>query len=147
MNLPPLRINVYLSRRLIAILVAMHCAAGLAIGWALPGAWMRATGLAVLAANLAYSMVRQARGRFTGLELDQDGEFRLRRNDAWLPAHLLDAFVTPALTVLRFRLQNDSTTALTLLPDSVASDDFRRLRIILKWGGRMSPDIPVPDAD
>lgn len=147
MNLPPLRINVYLSRRLIAMLVTMHFLAGLAVGWALPVAWMRVTGLAALAASLAYSMMRQARGRYTGLELDQDGAFRLRRNDAWLPAHLLDAFVTPALTVLRLRLENGKSVALTLLPDNLDKDDFRRLRVNLKWGGRTPPDIPAPAAD
>jgi len=139
MNLPPLRIHVYLSRRLMAMLIAMHGVAGLAVWWALPAGWMRAAGTAALAASLVYSLVQQSRRRFTGLELDHDGRFRLRRDDAWLPAHLLDAFVTPALTVLRLRLENGKPVALTLLPDSLASDDFRRLRVSLKWG--IDPDV------
>jgi len=147
MNLPSLRINVNSSRRLMAMLIAMHGVAGLAVWWALPTGWMRAVGITVLAASLAYSLVQQSRRRFTGLELDHDGTFRLRRDDAWQTARLLDAFVTPALTVLRLRLENGKTVALTLLPDSLASDDFRRLRVILKWGGRTPPDTPAPAAD
>lgn len=147
MNLPPLRIDVYLSRRLMATLIAMHGVAGLAGWWALPAGWMRVAGIAALAASLAYSVVQQSRRRFTGLELDQDGAFRLRRDDAWQTARLQDAFVTPALTVLRLRLENGSTAALTLLPDSLSGNDFRRLRVSLKWGGRTPPDTPGPVAD
>ncbi len=117
-----------------AMLVAMHGVAGLAVWWALPVGWMRVAGITALTASLAYRVAQPSRRRFTGLELDHDGMFRLRRDDAWLPAHLLDAFVTPALTVLRLRLEDGKSVALTLLPDSLAGDDFRRLRVILKWG-------------
>lgn len=129
------------------MLIAMHGVAGLAVWWALPAGWMRVGGITALAASLAYSVVQQSRRRFTGLELDPDGAFRLRRDDAWQTARLQDAFVTPALTVLRLRLENGSTAALTLLPDSLAGDDFRRLRIILKWAGRTPPDTPAPAVD
>ncbi|BBP05349.1 hypothetical protein TPL01_15240 [Sulfuriferula plumbiphila] len=139
MNLPPLRIAVHSSRRLMAVLIAMHGMAGLAVWWALPAGWMRVAGITVLAASLACSVVQQSRRHFTGLELDHDGTFRLRRDDAWQTARLLDAFVTPALTVLRLRLENGDTVALTLLPDSLAGDDFRRLRVSLKWGA--DPDV------
>jgi len=147
MNLPPLRIDVSLSRRLMGMLIVMHGVAGWAVWWAFPEGWMRVSGSLVLLASLAYNLMQHSRRRFTGLELDADGTFRLRRDDAWQTARLLDAFVTPTLTVLRLRLENGKTVALTLLPDSLSGNDFRRLRVSLKWGGRTPPDTPGPVAD
>ena len=108
---------------------------------------MRVSGSLVLLASLAYNLMQHSRWRFTGLELDADGAFRLRRDGVWQTARLLDAFVTPALTVLRLRLEDGKSVALTLLPDSLAGKDFRRLRVSLKWGDRTPPDTPGPVAD
>ena len=88
----------------------------------------------VLLVSLAYNLAQLSQRRFTGLELDADNCFRLCRAEAWQTAQLLDAFVTPLLTVIRLRLENGGTGVVTLLPDSLAEDDFRRLRIRLKWG-------------
>ncbi|MHB1246088.1 MAG: protein YgfX [Sulfuriferula sp.] len=134
MNLPPLRINVHLSRRLMTILIAMHSVAGWAVWWAFPQDWIRISGSVVLLASLAYNVAQLGRRRFTGLELDADNSFRLCRAEVWQTAQLLDAFVTPLLTVIRLRLENGGTGVVTLLPDSLAEDDFRRLRMRLKWG-------------
>ena len=95
---------------------------------------MRVSGSLALLASLAYNLVQHSHQRLTGLELDADGAFRLRRAGAWQAARLLDAFVTPMLTVLRLRLENGRTAVMTLLPDSLGEDDFRRLRVSLKWG-------------
>lgn len=138
MNLPPLRINVHLSRYLMAILITLHCVAGWAVWWAFPQGWIRISGSLVLLISLAYNLVQHSRRSFTGLELDADNSFRLYRAEVWQTAQLLDAFVTPLLTVIRLRLENGGTGVVTLLPDSLAEDDFRRLRIRLKWG--MSED-------
>lgn len=49
-------------------------------------------------------------------------------------------FVTPALTVVRYRMPHEARwlrrmwpRLLTIWPDGIDSEDFRRLRVLLKW--------------
>ncbi len=145
MNLPPLRIVLRPSRYLLALLFAVHGLAGVALWLAVPQYWLRLAGGAVLLASLVFYARRQS--RHAGLEVDAGGVWRVGVKAAWQEAALREAFVTPLLTVLRLQLNRGGQVTLTLLPDSLTRDDFRRLRIILKWAGRTRQDTPVPDAD
>ena len=140
MNLPPLRINVHLSRHLMAILIVMHGVAGWAAWWAFPQAGIRILVSLILLASLVFNLMQRLHRRLSGLELDADNSFRLCRAEVWQTAQLLDAFVTPLLTVIRLRLENGGICVVTLLADSLSEDDFRRLRVSLKWG--MNGSVP-----
>lgn len=59
---------------------------------------------------------------------------------------LADSFVSPALIVLRYRQAGGRVRSLTLLADSAAADDLRRLRVSLRWGRRTRSDTSFPDA-
>lgn len=143
MNLLPLRVPLFPSRRLAVLLVAMHGLAGVAAWLALPLLWMRLAAAVVFAASLAYALLQPGRPPIAGLEIAQNGAFELQCGGAWEPVQLIDAFVTPQLAVLRFKLASGKPAALTLLPDSLGADDFRRLRVILRWANYTRPDIPA----
>lgn len=68
------------------------------------------------------------------LHADRRCEFRTRGGD-WQEAELLgSSFVAPYLTVLNLRpLDRRLVRHLVILPDALPSDDFRRLRVWLKW--------------
>ena len=145
MNLPPLRIVLQPSRYLLALLIAVHGLAGVALWLAVSQGWLRVLGGAGLAGSLFFYALRQS--RYGGLAVDASGAWRIERDGVWQEAMLVEAFVTPLLTVLRLRRADGRRVALTLLPDSLAREDFRRLRVILKWAGRTPQDTPAPDAD
>ena len=145
MNLPPLRIALQSSRHLLTLLIALHGLAGVALWLAVPQAGLRLLGGIGLAASLVFYALRQSRN--SGLEVDASGAWRVERDGVWQEAMLLEAFVTPLLTVLRLQLNGGKHVPLTLLPDSLAHADFRRLRVILRWAGRTPQDTPAPDAD
>ncbi len=73
-----------------------------------------------------------------------DVRIRLYRDGGWAislraerlrTARLMrPVFVHPSLTVLRFRLDDGSRHSVLLLPDCVDADDFRRLRVWLRYG-------------
>lgn len=66
------------------------------------------------------------------IETDETG-YRLLRRGSWHEATLQQAFVTEPLTVIQFRLVTGKRIAITLLADSLAPDDYRHLRIWLRW--------------
>lgn len=71
-----------------------------------------------------------------GLRLDEDChcEFQTRTGE-WHDAALLgSSFVSPNLTVLNLKPVNGRLVKhLAVLPDAVSAEDFRRLRVWLKW--------------
>lgn len=71
--------------------------------------------------------------------LDEQGE--------WREAEILgDSFVSTALVVLRYRTTGGQVRTLTLLSDSAATDDLRRLRVSLRWTRRTRSDTASPGA-
>ena len=47
-----------------------------------------------------------------------------------------DSLVTPALTILNFsRHEAGKVRSIVIFPDSMEKEDFRKLRVLLKWGG------------
>jgi toxin CptA len=115
--------------------------AAIALLWplALPG-WIKGLLAAALCASLAFHVRRDARlaapQSIVGFEVGEDGSSLLRtRNGNALEARLLpDSFVTPYLCVLGFKPAGRRFARyVTLLPDSLDADAFRRLRVWLKW--------------
>jgi hypothetical protein len=145
MNLPPLRIVLQPSRYLLALLIAVHGLAGAAL-WLADLRWgWRLAGVAGLLASAVLYGIRRA--PCDAVEIDDQGSWRVARQGRWHEASLIEAYVSPLLTVIRLRREDGKRLALTLLPDSLAQDDFRRLRVILKWAGRTRRDTPAPDVD
>lgn len=82
------------------------------------------------------------------LRMAADGRLQgLDGQGTWLDAEVLgDSFVSTALIVLRYRMAGQPMRTLTLLPDSAAPDDLRRLRVSLRWATRTRSDTSFPDA-
>ena len=79
------------------------------------------------------------------LRLEVDGTIQTSADgQSYLPASLLpEATVHPWLTVLRLELADGRRHALLVTKDSLNPDDFRRLRVFLRWRASFGhPDRP-----
>ncbi len=135
------------SRRLGLLLPGMAALALVAVGLAaLPAGARLALGAGAIGLT-AWSW-RRAGVRGT-LRLVADGRLQSRDGQgAWCDIEVLgDSLVSPALVVLRYRIAADNRVrCLTLLPDSAAADDLRRLRVSLRWTRRTRSGTSSPDA-
>jgi len=134
------------SRWLAAAVVTAHGAALAAAAVALPAA-----AAAIVAAGLALSAFEHARRSLhrsplaiAGLELDADGRVAVAGPAGlWEDARVLDAAVpAPWLALLVVRDASGRRRTALVLPDAVAADAFRRLRVWLRWrvpAGAQSP--------
>lgn len=129
----PVSLDVKPSRRLRAALVLMHAAAVLAL-WLSAIDWRLALGGSVsLLVSLALHWRRQLPWR---LRLAGDGSlYRLAANDEATKIEVLPgAVVTRWLVVARILDEGEGRArALLVLSDSLNPDDFRALRIWLRW--------------
>lgn len=141
----PLRLAPAPSRRLALVLAAAHVAAT-AAAWSVPASpWAKLAAALLLGASLAYHWLRDARlrlpGSAVGLELTRDREAGLRceltlRGGRRVGGAVLGSSVAlPWLVVLSLRLDGSRRTRrLTLFPDALGGEDFRALRVALRWG-------------
>lgn len=127
------------SRGLLIAITLSHLAA-LVITLAMPLApWLQTVFGVSIAASLVQAcrrhILRNGRHAVTGLKPTRDGLSIETHGDGWLLSDILDSsFVTPWLTVLHLRLpQRRRPVHIVLLPDMLSTDEFRRLRIWLKW--------------
>ena len=128
------------SRCLAVLLAAAHLAAS-ALLWPLALAlWLKAAIAAALIVSLAFHLRRYAllaaSASIVGIEIGEDGHCALQtRGGAQLEARLLgSSFVMPYLTVLNFKPAGSRIARhMTILPDSLGADEFRRLRVWLRW--------------
>ncbi len=75
------------------------------------------------------------------LRMERDGRLSVESNaqSGFVPASLLaGAVVHPWLTVVRLRDDDGKTTVLVVVNDSLEDNDFRRLRMFLRWRARVS---------
>ena len=128
------------SRMLAAILVMAHCAAIILILLIGIPQWLQTGAIGILVASLAF-YVRQvallrSSSAVVAVEIASDDAFSVqtRRGD-WLGCDVLGStYVAPLLTVLNLReLENNSVRHVVILPDSLDAEDFRRLRVWLRW--------------
>ena len=134
------------SRRLGLLLAGMTGLALVALWAAALPVWLQAALSALLVAAAALS-VRRAR---PALRLRQraDGGLQAQAGAGeWRDVVVLDdSFVSPALIVLRYRMEGKRPRALSLLPDSADAEDLRRLRVSLRWASRTRSDTTSPGA-
>ena len=95
---------------------------------------------AAILASLAHSVWRHAllRGSHSSVEIEiaNRGAGAVRdRNGEWHEVDILGtSYVTPWLTVLNVRLRlSGRPRHILLVPDSIGADDFRHVRVLLKW--------------
>lgn len=99
-----------------------------------------AAGTAVLGLSLRFYLRRMALLRspqsIVAIEIGEDGKFAFQTLDGrWHAARLRQSsFVSPWLTVLNLSPENARWMRnVVILPDSVQADEFRRLRVWLRW--------------
>ena len=132
----PLLIELRRSRHLVYLLVLIHGTAAVA-GWLLPWslAWR-----GVLLLLVALSLLRALRpARIVGLRLPSPDRLECRLADGrWVGATVhAESTVFAQLVVLRLRLDEEPRSrrryTLTILPDQLDKQQFRRLRVCLRW--------------
>ena len=128
------------SRLLACILVLAHGLA-LAAAWIALGGWARDLALAGILASLGACL---ARGRRVpaSLELHEDGRAAwLTRQGGWRQGALgKNNFVSAALVILELTSGDEGRYWMVLLGDSVSTEDFRRLRVWLRWRSALGPE-------
>jgi len=120
-------------------LLAHGVAASALLGLDLGLGGIAALALVVLGALLAW---RAGRPSIVGLKLLADGRIEIAASlDEWRSAEVIPPLrIHPWLTVLRVRSE-DSAHVLAIAPDSLACEDFRRLRLWLAWRRRPGTDL------
>jgi toxin CptA len=134
------------SRWLGLLLLAMACAAGLAIALADLPAVLKGILVAAVAVATGIALARQRRDP-PRLAIDRDGRLWAKESQGdWVAAAVSPAsFASPGLCVLDLDLAG-RRRVLTLLPDSTDAGAWRRLRVSLRWGPRTRSDTPSRDA-
>ncbi len=128
------------SWRLAAILSAGHCAvAALMLLLDIETSWKFAV-IALLAISLGYELRNSALGigaqAVIALRITKDNLLSVQtRGGEWREFDVAgSSYVTSALTVLNLRAADTQRLrSVVLLPDSMAANDFRRLRAWLRW--------------
>jgi toxin CptA len=134
------------SRLLILLLLGMTMLALVAIRLA---AMQGAVQLALGAAVVGFSAWGGWQAQFKeALRIKADGQLQSREGrEEWCDVEVLgDSLVSPWLIVLRYRTLNRRVRTLALLADSAAADDFRRLRVSLRWARHTRSDTASQDA-
>jgi toxin CptA len=135
-----LHISLNPSRLLAAILIVAHaCAISLVLMIELPQ-WLKlaaALGLIIQCMLIVYrrALLRGAEP-VLALEVTSDHQLNIRtRRGGWQECEVLGStYVSPFLTIINLQLSGERMARhVTLLPDSLDRDDFRRLRVWLKW--------------
>lgn len=137
----PLAVDLRASRQLAVLLALAGAAALLLVLWLpLPAGVRLALGL-LLPAVTVHALLRDALRLLpwsvTALQLAGDGTLRYcTRAGQWQAAQLLgSSCVTAWLTVLALKPSGGwLARGVVLLPDSLEREDYRRLRIRLRWG-------------
>lgn len=144
-----LAIRLKPSPRLAILLILAHVAAiGLLWPLALPE-WVKASASVLLALSLVlylrrYALLRSPRS-IVRMEVKDDMIFTLEtRSGARFDCALLESsFVAPWLTVLELKpvkpgsmWQRFASYSITILPDGINAEEFRQLRVLLRWKWR-----------
>ena len=131
----PISMKLQPSRDLALLLVAAHAGAILAVGSLEQPAWVMLPLLLLLFIS-AWSCHRCWYGvrRIVLLSLRDQGalEYVRQNGDVGEATVHRQSTVTPSLTVILLK-GDERVEALVLLPDALNRDDYRRLRVWLRW--------------
>ncbi len=108
--------------------------------------WLEVIAIAALMASLIFNVWQSALLRtpdaVTGLEITSDDKFSIQtRRGRWIECEVLGStYVTSFLTILNLkRMDSGRTTHAVILPDSLDAEDFRKLRVWLRWKPEPQP--------
>lgn len=140
-NVKPWQLRLHPSRRLAGFL-ALTTLLACGMVWLVPAhEALKALVCILLMVAAGYHILRDAwlrlPGSTTALALSAAGILRVRLGDGdWQEAEVRgDSFVTPGLSVVRFRLKESGRIRQAiLLPDSGDAETQRALRVWLRWG-------------
>ncbi len=134
------------TRRLAVWLAGAHLVA-MSVLFVLPLApWIQWCGVVVLLVSATLTVMhyamRRGRNAVTALAFVDRALLRARtRNGVWHPGRVLGtSTVGAALAVLNLRLDDRRTVHVVIPADSLAAEDFRRLRVWLRWGPQQATD-------
>jgi toxin CptA len=136
-SIAPLSLPIKTSRRLLLLQSLAHIVAAAAV----MSSAIQSGLAAFLLLLVGYSWLRVRCGSpVTGLILRGDGTIETIGSDGAVAGAVLHhhTLVLSYLVVLLYR-QNDRLRALTLLGDNLSADDFRQLRLWLRWRGSTRP--------
>ncbi len=135
-----MKITLRPSRILTAILVLAHGAAIAMVALAGMPLWPELIAIAALAANLVYDLrqtaLLRAPGALIALEIASDDKLTVKtRRGEWIECAVLGStYVTSFLTILNLKvIDSGRNTRAVILPDSLEAEDFRKLRVWLRW--------------
>ena len=128
------------SRYLGAVLTCVHiCASAILLPLEL-GAEAKLILAVAIAVSLAHSVWRYAllksRGAVVSIALSDRASGSVQLKDgSWRSARILGTtYVSPLLTVVNVRMAGHRTARhVVIVPDNIDPEDFRKLRVILKW--------------
>lgn len=151
MNSPHLQIiELRPSRQLAVILGGAHLGALLVLAMLPAALWLQAGAITLLLLSAAYTIRRHAwrRGRtaVTALHFTDREQLRLRMRDgSWHAGCVFGSSTVSVLcTVINIRLADRFFPQhAIIMNDSIDAEDFRRLRVWLRWGPLEAAD----DAD
>jgi hypothetical protein len=137
---PALRLDLKPSRLLAGALVFAHGLACAAVWMSLSG-WLQYIAWGAILASLAHALLRAMHHPALSLELHEDGRASWRNRDGtWREGRLgKNHFVSAALAVVELHLAGRSRRRVILMADSVSPEDFRRLRVRLRWQRSPAP--------
>lgn len=130
-SVAPLSVSINPSRRLLLIQSVAHVTAAGAVLSAVLPPWLAAVLLVLIGASLAH---QRRRSVTVGLVLGGDGRLQIVGADGTATEIVVHphTLVLSFLVVLLFR-QEGRLRSLTLLTDSLEHEDFRQLRLWLRW--------------
>ena len=134
-----LKINLRPSWILAAILAVAHGAAIAAVVVVEMPLWLTFVVMVALIANLSLEL-RHASLRMpdaaVAIEISSDNVFSVQtRRGEWLEYEVLgNTYVLSFLAILNLKqTDNGAAKRIVILPDSIAAEDFRKLRVWLRW--------------
>lgn len=140
----PLLVTVTPSRRLrLGILVLLAIAMAAAWLAQLSTPWQTLLSLALVAS--AWRHLKQ--GKAVTLRCDKAGRLSVNTDGKWSPLELVHPqILLPTVTLLRYRpAGNNWSKSLLVLPDGLPQEDYRRLRVWLRWMAKPGNDVsPAP---
>lgn len=131
----PLRGSYYLA----GILCLGHCSVAALLWWLDLAPVLRASAWLILLGSLFYELrlaLRLGGNAVTALRIETDGVLRLHTaRRGWVAGELLgSSYVTSFLSVINLRVADERRMrSVVLLPDSIGRDEYRRLRVWLRW--------------
>lgn len=134
------------SRILTAILVLAHGAAIAVVALAGMPFWLELIAIAALVASLVFDVRQTALLRAPDavitLEIASDDKLSIQtRRSEWIECEVLGStYVTSFLTILNLKGRDSGrNTRAVILPDSLDAEDFRKLRVWLRWKREPQP--------